>query len=588
MNFNLIDVLTPEDRTKIENYISLYGTTENFIGLDNWLKYWSPNKIKMYKLLNNQLIYKVPFQYKKPQAELEIQIRNLTHTHEFPDKLFNWLELNKDIIPTEVRDYIYNCCGIFSLFNDRVSGSIKFKLEDSNKTLQLQNGIKPIRALNRFLTYCKNIEDVDSILKSYESFRLAHSVILNDRMIKGSMSISIHPLDFMTMSDNNSNWESCMSWQNSGCYHAGTIEMMNSNNVLCCYIENERDPYYFSKENHTEDYRWNNKKWRQLVYFNKDIIVGGKAYPYNNDEITKALIEIIRTLAKENLHWTYNFGPELYKDMQYINSDYSMSRAKNYIRYKNTKKHNILFDTKGMYNDMINDNYTNYWCVRNKVKSNKIFSYSGKAPCLCCGEPIVYYTGSDDYNERYGNSGSSVCLDCLEKFRCEVCREENPTKKYYTIILENGAPKKLCAECVKYYIKKCPDCGNPTFIDMFGGYYSILRDEEVEYPKIFIRLQDDEEKLEYEIGKSFYSYNLSTKENADREFKTIYPVFKCGHCAKKDPRFSTVIKTVGQRWARRTDEFLLSTEVQKKEEWEKYFPYNLEDITLEDGLFVTG
>ena len=49
MSFNLIDQIPTEDKVKIENYISLYGVKDGFIGLDAWLKHWSNNKIKMYK-----------------------------------------------------------------------------------------------------------------------------------------------------------------------------------------------------------------------------------------------------------------------------------------------------------------------------------------------------------------------------------------------------------------------------------------------------------------------------------------------------------------------------------------------------------
>ena len=38
------------------------------------------------------------------------------------------------------------------------------------------------------------------------------------------------------MSDNNSGWESCMSWRNNGCYRRGTVEMMNSPYVIVAYL----------------------------------------------------------------------------------------------------------------------------------------------------------------------------------------------------------------------------------------------------------------------------------------------------------------------------------------------------------------
>ena len=584
MNFNLLNELTKEDKIKIENYIKIYGVYKDFIGIDKWLKYWSINKIKMYKLLGNKLIYRVPFEYNKSQEELNGQLSNLICYSNFPKKLHDWLHNHSDIFPDHFKDVINSCCLHYILASDEIRDSIKFKLEGEKKTFQIQKGQKPIRVLGRFLTYCKNIDDIDKIMQAYEEFRLAHSMILNDKTVKGNIVISIHPLDFMTMSDNKSNWHSCMSWEDHGCYRVGTIEMMNSNNVLCCYIENE-EPYYFSTCE--EEYKWNNKKWRQLVYFTKDIIVGGKPYPYHNDEISKALIKIIRDLAKENLNWTYSFGPELYKDMIHITGSYSMERAKGYIHYKDMKKHNILFDTKGMYNDMLNDSNTNYWCVRNKVKHNKVISYSGKAPCLCCGEPIIYEEDIyEDYNERYGNCSSVVCSDCLDIFRCDFCNEAISDKKHYDIFLENNKKVKICEDCVEDYIRECPDCGKSMFTIPLYGYYNIIADEKLDSPTSFIKIKDEIKNEEF--FNSSWVYNK--KEKFDSYFDTVYPICRCRKCTEKDSRFEiqTITDEKHNFWIKRARDFYVSKNIEDKEKWIKYFPFNLKKIKICDGEVITS
>ena len=430
------------------------------------------------------------------------------------------------------------------MVNDSFLSNIKFKLDGEKKTFQAQKGQKPMRVLGRFLTYCKNLEGANEIIQEYEDFRLAHSVILNDKVVKGNMVISIHPLDFMTMSDNNSNWGSCMSWRENGCYHVGTVEMMNSNNVLCCYIENS-EPFYFSKnkDDVDEDYLWYNKKWRQLVYFTKDIIVSGKPYPYANNEISKVLIQTIRELARKNLDWTYSFGPEEYRDMIHITGSYSMKRAKNYIRHGYMKKHNIIFDSKGMYNDMLNDSYTKYWCVRNKVEHNKVISYSGKAPCLCCGGPVVYETYDDyDYNERYANCGSTVCEDCKEDLKCSICNDAYPHLKHYTVFLNNGKKIRICESCIKDYIRKCPDCGKTMFVEALYGYCNICTDEHIGHPFSFIQIKEEIDSSEF----SNPTY-ISEKRCLDN-FKTIFPICRCKHCAERDPRFELREEKISWGW----------------------------------------
>lgn len=89
--FNLLDQLSAEDKKKIENYISLYGAASHFIGVDEWLVNWAKNKIKLYKLLGGQFIYRVPFQYDKPEEELKSELYHLIDESEFIDSLSTWL-----------------------------------------------------------------------------------------------------------------------------------------------------------------------------------------------------------------------------------------------------------------------------------------------------------------------------------------------------------------------------------------------------------------------------------------------------------------------------------------------------------------
>ena len=597
MNFNLIDKISAEDKVKIENYIKLYGVPQDFIGLDNWLKPWSDNKIKMYKMLGNQLIYKVPFEFNKSENDLHYQIKELVNNDPFiNDIMFKWFRNNKEAFPLDdyyqIQDFIWSCISSYNICEDEIDRGLKFKLENSKKTFQIQKKAKPIRALGKFLTYCKDIEGVGEVIEAFEQFRIKHSMILNDKVIKGNLAISIHPLDFMTMSDNDSNWSSCMSWVRDGCYHVGTIEMMNSNNVLCCYIENS-EPYYFDEDNKSEEYKWNNKKWRQLVYFTKDIIVSGKPYPYENENISKFIIETVRDLAKKNLNWTYSFGPELYQDMKHINGAYSMNRAKKFIANKNTKKHNIIFDTKGMYNDMLNDNNTKYWCVRNKVKHTKVISYSGKCPCLCCGDTIIEenYDYSDDYtdyNERYSATGAVICYECREsKFRCNICNCTDSTEKHYTLKY-NGTEIKVCEECWNNYIRECPDCKRPMLNPLYySHYYGLSISNEVKDKVSYIRLSENVDLDELSIIASRIRSYTCNEENIKKICKTIMPICRCIECTRKnEDNFESKLLNLERFWYRERYNFLLSKDVKNENDYKEFFPYNLKEVEKKDNITI--
>lgn len=520
---NLIDKLSQLDKNRIINYINSYGiNAANFIGVDAWLQNWSHSNQKLYKLLGNNFIYKTEYRYKRSEEELKKIFRDKLNNHNFIIEYNNFyfeyifpLFQNQEM-SEENKDGFLFANNIYNFILDKIQKGIKYKGRNHKKTLQIQPGMKPIKALQKIIEYFKD----EYSFNYFDDFKKIHSLILNDNNLKGHLCFSIHPLDFMTMSDNNSNWSSCMSWVEEGCYRTGTIEMMNSNNVICCYLEAE-SPFCFNSDYEGEEgYIWNNKKWRSLVYITKDIIMSGKPYPYVNEDISKYLINTIKDLAKQNLNWEYNFGPELYKDMKYVNSEYPLDRSRNFIRTNNTKKHNILWDTKGMYNDMLNDHNTHYWCYRNKVKKNKVISVSGKAPCLCCGESIITYNDDNyenNYNERFVNYGDVICFDCQNIFYCDSCNEYSKFESYVTITLESGTKLKICSDCADKYIKYCPDCEKPMYIDH--------RKRSFAYKKPLIKNIDDPN-----ICYSISNYYREDFLNLESYYQ---PICVCNECSKK-------------------------------------------------------
>lgn len=503
-NTVLLDAISAGDKEKIESYIDTFGVIkDNFIGVDKWLQFWSYSKQKLFKLLGNQLVQKFKFEYKKPERSIEEEMEDLLNFSTFKD---NYVEFCYNYILKQIdangepKPLIYTSDDDEPHFHfrkimttpvftrDKIAYSIKLKRIDNGKTLQLQEDMKPMRALSKIVSFFSDIWE----FKGFEEFRVAHSRIFNEKVIKGQLCLSIHPLDFLTMSDNNSDWSSCMSWKSDGCYHLGTVEMMNSNNVICCYIESKSDPFTWEGNSDSNTYSWNNKKFRVLLYTTKDIIVNGKSYPYENIEIEKFAIEKVRELAEKNLGWTYQFGPERYLDMIHINYYSDMMRNKDWIRYGETTKHNIIFDTNAMYNDMFNDNQRQYWCYRNKVKRNKVINISGKANCLCCNKDVKMSRDyEDDYNERYSNEDSVICEACLdEKQTCYCCGAIRPTMKSYMVKMEKeNYYVSICKECFKKKIRICPNCGKPYYanprIDSDQTVYGELFEGSLESDKTY-------------------------------------------------------------------------------------------------------
>ena len=289
------------------------------------------------------------------------------------------------------------------------------------KMVVVQDGSKVSKALKK-LSEAYNIE-------SYEEFRIKHSQILNDKCLEGELTISIHPMDFMTMSDNDCGWGSCMSWSNYGEYRMGTVEMMNSDCVLIAYL-NASTPYRINSE-----YNWSNKKWRQLFIINEDIITGIKGYPYRNDDLTTMVCQMIKELAAKNLNWEYT--NDIFKyDTGCANHNIELDRDIH-----------INFDTCHMYNDFSRNQFA---FVAKDIATHNCWNFSGEAECMVCGKD-EYAIDLVDHD--------LACCDCggHESMYCDHCgtRLHSEDNVYWV----DDVP--YCEYCVERSdnIHQCDQCG---------------------------------------------------------------------------------------------------------------------------------
>lgn len=569
----LINELSELDKKRIKNYLYLYGNRGENIPLEEWLKYWEHSNQKLYKALGNTLIKEIPnYKIEKNDEITRIEINKLKEDfyRDYCKLIDNFIQIHLSSSAEglfTVQKYkeslkmALNSNNLLENKFDMPLDKIKIKLADG-KIFQLQKGMKIIKVINKIFDACKNYEcmnelvtDFDpfkeesykketfitfqeSFLKNFNNFTKKYSIILNEKYIEGTLCFSIHPLDYLTMSDNSLRWSSCMSWTDDGCYRIGTIEMMNSNNVVCAYLKNNTF-FNFSKENKKdESYFWNNKRWRQLFYVTKDIIVNGKSYPFAFDDFAQSkILMLLVESVKENLKWDYEFGPESYMDMIHIHSKYRMDRNREWIRLNDTFKHNILFDTNGMYNDILNDTQFSYLCVRNKVKRNKIISISGKANCICCNSSLLRRNEDNtynDYNEQFIHANRVLCEDCMEKVpACDECCLKSSTEEYVTIIKkETGKKIYLCKECFANKYKKCPFCSS-IFDFEEQGY---LPSDKILFYEVKNN-NDYNNKLTKTLGAhsipSYYYYLKDKNLSNNTENNILMQFCCCPDCAQK-------------------------------------------------------
>lgn len=452
MNKELYNVLTSEELAMIKNYIEEYATDGRYIqaSLQTLLRFWDKEKKDLFTLLGNNLfIHKqVVAEKEKEQLETETIEKLQTSANIFYRNFMNWhrtyfprskedrwgIEVDLRGVFDSQEDYmvIRRLVDIDYLIDNRYTGKRITMHMPSGHDYTFCEGTKTLKIL-------KKIADEFNI-EGFEDYRLTHSQILNEKTIKGEMYLSIHPLDFMTMSDNENGWSSCMSWENEGDYRRGTIEMMNSPMVIEAFIPSVTDMRMPGNG------VWNNKRWRQLFIANEDCIVAIKGYPYWNKGLEKVALKWIKELATENLGWKYQ--DTLFT---YHNSSESVEYFDQAKNIWVSTDYEIRFETGAMYNDLYSEHRlflsTNY-----PTEERETFYYSGEAPCMICGK--------ESYNVYYDNESDLACEKCAPKLWCDECGCKLSAEE---AIMIDGVPYcqycandvPICEGCEESHIESC-------------------------------------------------------------------------------------------------------------------------------------
>lgn len=483
---SLFELLNEVEKEAMKDYIEVYAASGHktlSAPLEYIMRNWNAKKEKLYHLLSDNLIISKDISFVEGEGEIQNRINDECFNYDSEDQL---RQKSYAFTKEWYEKFLYD---LKSRYKDKFSKDdfeklydARFKLSDllsldvlttniyDDETFVIPNPqdiTKPIKVMKG----AKASKMIGKIAKAYsipyfEEFRLKHSQALNQKTLHGKLCLSIHPLDYMTMSDNDSGWSSCMSWKNNGCYRQGTVEMMNSPMVIVAYLA-AKEPMKLIED---KDYLWSNKKWRELFIVNENIISEVKAYPYDNHNITDECLNWLRELANKY------YGYEKYTD-----KIYTFNACEPNYSYKDVT---VTPQTNIMYNDFGSDHHIIY---SKDIEKNSAysFSYSGESECMICG------ASGEDFD--WNTEEDLTDLDCSEIVRCYVC-----DNKIY-----NNDPSyevdgyTLCSWCYTYTTKVDSITGEVHFKDNMRH--------------IFIKYENSK----YETDKTKYFYNIPIYISSD-------------------------------------------------------------------------
>ncbi|MCM1324777.1 MAG: hypothetical protein NC218_11715 [Acetobacter sp.] len=356
---------------------------------------WAENKERFFNLFGGQLILQSE---NKISVELTDKIKN--------DLIDTFLSRANDIVPRDcLEDFT---CWIednrAGFFNNRI-------VEPLPQTMMRENS-KLLRAFKYFVddpVYLRQLQDLAS-------------QFIQQSKIEGYLCLSIHPLDYLTASENNSNWRSCHALD--GEYRAGNLSYMLDKTTIICYLRSGAD---VQLERLPDGMLWNDKKWRMYVSIseNNEIAFFSRQYPFTCDMLVEHILKKspINKLELGGLRHD-GFRKIVNGDNETIELDHNFI----YYRYSD-----CIIDTRDIcmghknalnYNDLVmSPSYTpvfaakrHMWYEMSVQSPEERFKteIGAEVPCLLCGSPI------EDSNEF-------LCDSCWEREiegvvgYCEVC-----------------------------------------------------------------------------------------------------------------------------------------------------------------------
>lgn len=424
------------------------------LNFDDLFNLWAKNKFNFYSAFGNKLILRSP---EKVTFHLDEQTR-LNRVEEFLDWLdtsFIWIEIENADLGALYEFVSYYKDNFFNNCTDCVYTAKIFLHKNTYEaeSISIPKGIKIIKAFKYFIKDKNLLYNIQN----------RASMIIQENKIEGHLCLSIHPLDYLTISENTLGWRSCHAL--NGDYRAGNLNYMADNSTIVCYLASDAPCTLYGVE-------WNNKKWRILLFFSHcyNMIFAGRQYPFF---ATSALDEVKKILPINNgcywSDWTSGMtslanvpnGTTTYFEIPH----YNLGRVNGLKPITDIVTENRY---KLFYNDLLlSSSYkVPLYTIKCNKENDKIktaykdnIKIGEDVLCPCCQKRLLTTSAvmvCDDCNQelkQYKNDDAYICYYCGKEI------EKNNVSR------AGDQGDLVCPDCAKKYTRICDRCGNRYHID---------------------------------------------------------------------------------------------------------------------------
>lgn len=287
------------------------------------------------------------------------------------------------------------------------------------------------------------------------------SMIIQEIKVKGILCLSVHPLDYLSVSENNHGWRSCHALD--GEYRAGNLSYMADSATIVCYLKSKKDTVL---PNFPKEIKWNSKKWRTLLFFSNDKreMFFGRQYPMFCKDSFPIVMKMLESVGLTDRGWIDPFDTNvsvLTNENQ--TRDFILHDIYYPIQGKLYGINSIVKDKSGLhFNDLLRSScytpwVTYHWEDLSYCCGPVKFEIGYDIPCLACGSDSI----SDNAEE-----GTMLCDDCYDgcdNSRIQWCDYCGCSHDQDDMFFVDGTI--VCPDCAVDKIKWCSWCDKPMLVE---------------------------------------------------------------------------------------------------------------------------
>ena len=400
---------------------------------DELFERWLEAKRDIIEAMDGRLIYTVPH-----KVSFELSYREkMNRVNEFIESVaMTWRNNELACFIDENKD------GFFS--------NVVVETFTSPRGAKIPKGMKLVKAFKFFEDDRMTLEEIQN----------RASMIIQEDKVEGWLCFSVHPLDFLSTSENTYNWRSCHALD--GEYRCGNLSYMMDKSTVVCYLKSDKDDNVLP--NFPTDVKWNSKKWRMLLFLSDhwNAMFAGRQYPFFSETALETVRYHSMNVFKMHGEWSNWHNDEL-KNFEFANDE---SHADDIyfrniyipIRGKLYTKSELIEDCDNPmhFNDLLRSScYIPYYCWNKRWGYHDAvhFTIGGEIPCLRCGEYPIAQTDDmlcRDCELEYGSSEDEAYITC------SCCgRRILYDDSYYV----ESSGENICEHCADHECRSCDCCG---------------------------------------------------------------------------------------------------------------------------------